>query len=60
MAVRTWILGTIGRWFDPANWTAGQVPVLGDSAVINAGTAIVASSLRACRFCWVGSTPESR
>ena len=41
MSVQTWIAGRIGNWFNPANWTAGQVPVPGDSAVINAGTASV-------------------
>jgi hypothetical protein len=41
MAVQTWISGTIGNWFTPANWTTGQVPVPGDSAVIHAGTATV-------------------
>ena len=41
MAVQTWISGRIGNWFTPANWTTGQVPVPGDSAVINAGTATV-------------------
>ena len=41
MSVQTWIAGRIGNWFNPANWTAGQVPVPGDSAVINAGTATV-------------------
>jgi hypothetical protein len=42
MAIQTWILSRIGNWFDPANWTTGQVPVPGDRAVINAGTAMVA------------------
>ena len=41
MAIQTWISGRIGNWFTPANWTTGQVPVPGDSAVINAGTATV-------------------
>ena len=41
MALRQWISGTIGNWFNPADWTTGVVPVPGDSAVIHAGTASV-------------------
>ena len=41
MSIQTWISGRIGNWFNPANWTTGQVPVPGDSAVINTGTASV-------------------
>jgi RTX calcium-binding nonapeptide repeat (4 copies) len=41
MSIQTWISGRIGNWFNAANWTTGQVPVPGDSAVINTGTATV-------------------
>ena len=44
MSIQTWISGRIGNWFNPANWTTGQVPVPGDSAVINAGTASVSAA----------------
>lgn len=42
MAVRTWISGTVGRWFDTANWTteppdANHYPQAGDTVTISSG-----------------------
>jgi hypothetical protein len=36
MAIQTWVSGTIGNWFDPANWTTGEVPELGDGELLAA------------------------
>ncbi|MGV3634159.1 MAG: hypothetical protein ACO1NY_07395, partial [Pseudorhodoplanes sp.] len=36
-----WQNGVTGDWFVPGNWVAGVVPVTGDTAIIETGTAII-------------------
>ena len=48
MANRTWIAGTLGNWFNAANWTTtppppNNFPQAGDTAIVRSGTPVVAS-----------------
>lgn len=38
-----WQSGTVGDWFVSGNWVSGVVPVTGDTAIIETGTAIIDS-----------------
>lgn len=49
MALRTWIAGTIGKWFDVDNWQTAppdpnDFPQPGDTAVITSGKAIITAA----------------
>ena len=49
MAIRTWISGTLGNWFNAANWTTAppppnNFPQPGDTAIVRFGTPVVAAT----------------
>src|SRR5262249_21456302 len=43
--VQPWITGRIGNWFEAGNGATGQVPIVGDSAIIRAGRASVSQPM---------------
>lgn len=45
MATLTWNSGTAGDWNSGANWSPGQKPVAGDTAIVTAGTAELLSNV---------------
>lgn len=40
----TWLSGTTGNWFTASNWQGGTIPVTGDTAFIESGTAIISAT----------------
>src|SRR5918999_2821652 len=49
MAIRTWIPGRLGNWFNAANWTTtppppNDFPQPHDTAIVRSGTPVVAST----------------
>ena len=49
MAIRTWIPGRLGNWFNAANWTTAppppnNFPQPGDTAIVRSGTPVVTAA----------------